>query len=196
VTFGLAASFEEAATARLDERTQIIPFLEALTRFTADQHEVRMFYFHPTGIHLYENALAAWTAQARALGGRFHWYTMAALSGFLDRREAAQWSLTRRGEDDRVEAESPNSLKELTWLVPADRYARPRVVEGTAEVGRDGADWTVTAAESRRLVIDLARSDLESPDSTTETQPAKSPIRHAGASRPRRHLNTMPVRKR
>jgi hypothetical protein len=118
VTHGEAASFEEAAAARLGERTEVIPWLEALARFTADQHEVRMFYFHPPGVHLYGHALTALTAQARALHGRFRWYTMAGLSRFLDRRETARWSVARHSDDDRVEAESPDSLKDLTWLVP------------------------------------------------------------------------------
>jgi peptidoglycan/xylan/chitin deacetylase (PgdA/CDA1 family) len=162
VTFGLAASFEEAAERRLDERSQVIPFLEALTRFTADQHEVRMFYLHPTGIHLYEHALPAWIAQARALGGRFRWYTMAALSAFLDRREAARWTVTRGNDGDRIEAETSDSLRDLTWLVSADRYGEPRIIDGRAKIGRDGADWTVTATKGMRLVIHLPHGNSNS----------------------------------
>jgi hypothetical protein len=156
VTYGQTATFEEAAESNLDERHDVIPWLKALARFAADQHEVRMFYFHPPGVRLYEHALAAMTAQAQALQGRFHWYTMAGLSRFLDRRETATWSVERRDDHARVTAQSPDSLKDLTWLIPAGRYARPSIVDGEAKVGRDGPDWTVAATEGRRLVIDLA----------------------------------------
>jgi hypothetical protein len=158
VTLGPAASFEEATQWRLDERSQVIPFLQALTRFTADQHEVRMFYFHPTGLQYYKNALPAWIAQAQALGKRFRWYTMAGLSDFLDHREAAHWSVKRGDDGDRVEADTLDSLKDLTWLVPAGSYNEPRVVDGAADIRRDGTNWTVTAAEGKRLVIYLEPS--------------------------------------
>jgi hypothetical protein len=156
VTHGQIATFEEAAEANWDEHDDVIPWLKALARFTADQHEVRMFYFHPPGVSLYEHALTALISQAQALHRRFRWYTMASLSRFLDRRETAQWSVERRDNRARVTAESPDSLKDLTWLIPTGRYARPSIVEGEATIGRDGSDWVVAATEGGRLVIDLA----------------------------------------
>jgi peptidoglycan/xylan/chitin deacetylase (PgdA/CDA1 family) len=155
VTHGQIATFEEAAEANWDEHDDVIPWLKALARFTADQHEVRMFYFHPPGVSLYEHALTALISQAQALHRRFRWYTMASLSRFLDRRETAQWSVERRDNRARVTAESPDSLKDLTWLIPTGRYARPSIVEGEATIGRDGSDWMVAATEGGRLVIDL-----------------------------------------
>jgi hypothetical protein len=161
---GEAASFEEAATAKLDERSEVTPWLKELTHFAADEHEVRMFYFHPTGVYLYEASLTALTAEAKALRGRFRWYTMAELSRFLDRREATQWSIARHDDDDRLEAAGPDSLKDMTWLIPANRYLRPRLVEGTGDIVRDGSDWVVKATEGKKLVIDFARSTGNTPD--------------------------------
>ena len=164
--------FEEAASAKLDERSEVTPWLKDLTHFTADEHEVRMFYFHPTGVYLYEASLTALTAEAKALQGRFRWYTMAELSRFLDRREAAHWNIARRDDDDRLEAEGPDTLKDMTWLIPANRYAQPQLVEGAADIKRDGPDWVVKAAEGKKLVIDLARGAGNTPDPQTGSKPA------------------------
>jgi peptidoglycan/xylan/chitin deacetylase (PgdA/CDA1 family) len=154
-TLGAATSFEEAAAMGFGERSQVTPFLEALTRFTADQHEVRLFYFHPTGVHLFPHALAAWIAQARALGRRFRWYTMEELAEFLDRREAASWNIASQDMGYRINAETSGSLKDLAWLVPANGYARPRVIEGRASVDCDGTNWIVNATGGTRLVVSL-----------------------------------------
>jgi hypothetical protein len=164
---GEAASFEEAAVAKLDERSEVTPWLKELTHFAADEHEVRMFYFHPTGVYLYEAALKALTAEAEALHGRFRWYTMAELSRFLDRREATQWSIAQREASYRLGAESPDSLKDMTWLIPANRYAEPRLVEGAADIARDGLDWVIKATGGTKLAIDLALSPENTKGSET-----------------------------
>jgi hypothetical protein len=158
-TLGANASFEDAAARGLDEQTQVAPWLVQLTRFAADEHEVRLVYFHPTGTHFYEHALAEWTAQARTLirAGRFRWYTMAGLAHFLDRQESVRWDLSRHGDDDRVHAVHPDTLQDLAWLLPAAFYARPRVVDGSATVRREGADWIVTAGTGTTLVFDATR---------------------------------------
>jgi hypothetical protein len=159
MTLGAAASFEEAADHGLDEQRDVIPWLVELTRFAADEREVRLVYFHPTGTHLYEHALTAWTAEARALqhNGSFHWYTIGALSEFLDRREQAHWAITRRGSDERIEASADGTLRDLTWLVPAAHYGRPRIVDGAATVRREGDDWILCALGGEHLVFDIAR---------------------------------------
>ena len=159
MTLGVAASFEEAAAHGLDEQRDVIPWLVELTRFAADEREVRLVYFHPTGIHLFENALSAWTAEARALqhAGSFRWYTIGALSEFLDRREQTHWAITRRGSDERIEASTTGTLRDLTWLVPAAEYGQPRIVDGAATVRRDGDTWIVCALGGEHLVFDAAR---------------------------------------
>jgi hypothetical protein len=154
--YGESASFEEMSWAKLSERSQVTPWLKDLTHFTADEHEVRLFYFHPTGVYLFEPSLMALIAEAKALHGRFRWYTMAELSRFLDRREATQWRIARRNDNERLEAESPDTLKDMTWLVPANRYGEPHLIEGAAEIARDGSDWSIKATDGRKLVVDLA----------------------------------------
>ncbi|HUN94437.1 MAG TPA: polysaccharide deacetylase family protein [Burkholderiaceae bacterium] len=158
-TLGAAASFEDAAASGLDEAHVVAPWLDALTRFAADEHEIRLVYFHPTGTHLYEEAIASWTATARALqrANRFRWYTMADLARFFDRREAVRWFLVRHGDDDRIEATNAATLRDCSWLLPAATYARPRLVEGSATVRREGADWIITADDETRLVFDTTR---------------------------------------
>jgi hypothetical protein len=154
--YGESASFEEMSWAKLSERSEVTPWLKDLTHFTADEHEVRLFYFHPTGVYLFEPSLMALIAEAETLHGRFRWYTMAELSRFLDRREATQWRIVRRGDNERLEAESPDALKDMTWLVPDNRYSEPHLIEGTAEIARDGSDWSIKATGGRKLVVDLA----------------------------------------
>jgi Polysaccharide deacetylase len=154
--YGESASFEEMSWAKLSERSEVTPWLKDLTHFTADEHEVRLFYFHPTGVYLFEPSLMALIAEAETLHGRFRWYTMAELSRFLDRREATQWRIARRGDNERLEAESPDALKDMTWLVPANRYSEPHLVEGIAEIARDGSDWSIKATGGKKLVVDLA----------------------------------------
>jgi len=158
-TLGTAASFEEAADAGLDENRDVAPWLESLTRFVADEKEVRLVYFHPTGVHLYAHALAAWVGQAHALARerRFRWYTMAGLAEFLDRREAVEWSVARSVSDDRITAAHPTTLAAMTWTLPASIYDEPRVRDGAATVRRVGDDWLVSAGEGRELAFDATR---------------------------------------
>jgi hypothetical protein len=171
--YGESASFEEMSWAKLSERSEVTPWLKDLTHFTADEHEVRLFYFHPTGVYLFEPSLRALIAEAETLHGRFRWYTMAELSRFLDRREATQWSIARRGDNERLAAESPDSLKDMTWLVPANHYTEPHLIEGTAEIARDGSDWAIKATDGKKLVVDLGSGAGNASGSRTETKPAE-----------------------
>jgi hypothetical protein len=98
---------------------------------------------------------------------------MAELSRFLDRREATQWSIARRGDNERLEAESPDSLKDMTWLVPANHYTEPHLIEGTAEIARDGSDWSIKATDGKKLVVDLASGTGNASGSRTENEPAE-----------------------
>ena len=170
--YGESASFEEMSWAKLSAHAQVTPWLKDLTHFTADEHEVRLFYFHPTGVYLFEPSLMALIAEAETLHGRFRWYTMAELSRFLDRREATQWSIARRGDDARLEAESPDSLQDMTWLVSSDRYREPHLVEGAAEIARDGSDWSIKATGGKKLVVDLGSGAGNASGPRTEIKPA------------------------
>ncbi|HUN93309.1 MAG TPA: polysaccharide deacetylase family protein [Burkholderiaceae bacterium] len=158
MSLGTAASFEDAANAGLDERALVRPWLEALPRFVAAEREVRLVYFHPTGINLYRSALAAWVERSRELAaaGRFRWYTMAALAAFLDRREAARWRVEAVDGGVRITASSGDTLEDVAWVLPADRFLEPRVHAGSARVRRDGEDWVVVATGGHDLVIDAA----------------------------------------
>ena len=158
MSLGIAASFEDAAIARYDEDRLVTPWLQSLARFAAAEREARLFYFHPTGVHLYPHALDAWVAEARALAraDRYRWYTMGALSQFLDRREAARWRVEPRGDGMRIEVASEQPLDGLTWILPATSWREPQLRLGEARVRRDGADWLVTAASGRELAIEVA----------------------------------------
>jgi hypothetical protein len=153
---GETASFEEMFWAKLDEQTQVTPWLKSLTHFAADQHEVRLFYFHPTGVHLFEPSLTAMIAEARRLHDRFRWYTMAELSRFLSRRDETQWSTSRRGGNDLfLTADNSNSLRDMTWLVPANHSIEPRVIEGTAKLTLEGSNWMIKATDGNHLVVHI-----------------------------------------
>jgi len=52
-----------------------------------------------------------------------------------------------------VIAENPETLNDLTWLFPADRYAEPRVETGQASIVREGNNWRVVAGAGTKLAI-------------------------------------------
>jgi hypothetical protein len=80
---------------------------------------------------------------------------MEELAEFLDRREAASWNITSQDMGYQINAESSETLQDLSWLVPADEYAQPRVIEGEASVDCDGTAWIVNATGGKRLVFSL-----------------------------------------
>lgn len=151
------ATFEELE----DAEPEVTPhdmtiYLTELSRFVADQHLVRLFYFHPPAAVQHLASIDALMAESARLAqeGRFRWYTMEALADFMSRREQARWQPLP--PDDGVggfSASSTASLEGLSWKVPANGHGTPQVVQGNGTVRREGTHWIVSAGSGPALRV-------------------------------------------
>jgi hypothetical protein len=149
-----AASFEEFGGEDISFDT-IQQWLEALTGFVVDRHEVRLVYFHPPGILPYEVVVHNWlneTAQLKAQES-FRWYTMAQVANFLNSRKHVEWALTEHGGVASLKASDSQTFAHQTWSLPTDKFGRPVVIRGTATVWQSGDAWLVDAGEGNRLEV-------------------------------------------
>lgn len=149
-----AAAFEEMKPDGYSDE-QVEHWLEAVARFAADQQCVRLVYFHPPGILAYKQVVMNWlalTAQLRT-DGRFRWYTMKELAGFLNSRKQVDWKLSEDRGLVTLDATHPQTLEHQTWFFPAARFAKPGVVHGLATINSEAAGWTVTAGNVTALEI-------------------------------------------
>lgn len=152
------ATFEEIGHEDPPVSTQdMAGYLADLTRFVADAHEARLFYFHPPAATQHLVIIDVLLAESRRLAalGRFRWYTMAQLSDFLNRRALVQWQLTPgEGTQGGFVAISSASLDQLAWVLPQGDKQQFRVVRGRANVRQDGQNWIVTAkGDDRQLEV-------------------------------------------
>ena len=149
-----AASFEEFSGEDISFGV-IQQWLEALTGFVADRHEVRLVYFHPPGILPYRDVVHNWlekTAELKAEGS-FRWYTMSQVANFLNSRKRVAWKLTQHDGLTSLSASGPETLAHQAWSLPANKLLKPVVMVGTATVVQDGDSWLVVAGEGTRLEI-------------------------------------------
>jgi peptidoglycan/xylan/chitin deacetylase (PgdA/CDA1 family) len=138
----------------------------AVTDFTVRQHAARLVYAHPFGAERFFGTLRTWLDNANALQaeGRFRWYTMTELAGFLNQRNAVQWTLLSNA-DDRVtlRASHPKTLAHQSWIFPQEFYSDPRVVKGTATVRVQDGMILIDAGDDRELSVELSRHDQGHP---------------------------------
>lgn len=141
-------------------------WLLAVTDFTVRQHSARLIYTHPYGAERFFGTLRTWLDDANALQtqGRFRWYTMTELAGFLTQRDAVRWSVLRSssgtfgGAASRtvtLRASHPKNLMHQTWIFPQDYYADARVVKGKAAVKTEDGMILIAAGEGRDLRVEL-----------------------------------------
>ena len=156
LSFGRQAAFEEAAASQVPE-ADIAAWLRDVADYCADRQTLRLMYFHPPGIALFPQAFKQWMAHTRALvdQGRLRWITMAQYAAFANRRLQVVWSLQDGPQGQQLAASHPDSLAHLAWLLPATRYAQPRLLEGEARIVRAGGFWQVHAGAGPRLLLDL-----------------------------------------
>ena len=64
----------------------------------------------------------------------------------------------------------------MGWLLPTQRYAQPKVLEGTAQVSRDGVYWRVIAGPAARLVLGLAVAAPGASLASAQAAPAASTL--------------------
>ena len=158
LSYGADAAFEEAHNRNVAE-ADIEAWLRDVADYCADNRTVRLVYFHPGGIAFFPLAFEHWLAHAATLrqNGRLRWMTMASYATFADRRVDVHWTLDPGTTGGRavLDATHPASLKGMAWMLPADRFGRPVIRQGEAEISEDGASWRVVAAETSRLVLDV-----------------------------------------
>jgi len=151
------ATFEEVNSDRLGTTPEgIASHLVNLARHAADHHVARLFYFHPPAAVEHYPGLEALMTEAKIQGqrGRFRWYTMEQLSDFMNRRELAQWSMSRAdGSRGGLTARSSASLNQLSWVFPETGIQSFRIAKGQATVRQEGKNWIVTAGEGRELEV-------------------------------------------
>ena len=160
LSYGRFAAFEEAG-AHLVPEAEMAAWLKDVADFCASARTVRLVYFHPPGVTLFRNAFASWLLHTRGLvnSGTLRWTTMAQHADFSNRRLQTQWRV-EPGDGPtaiRLLADHPSSLDQLTWLLPADRYAEPHLLQGQALVARDGPFWRITAGPGLHLEVGAAR---------------------------------------
>jgi len=133
-------------------------WLLAVTDFTVRRHTARLVYAHPYGAEKFFPTLRTWLDNAQALEkeGRFRWYTMTDLAAFLNQREAVRWTVSREGTDKvLLKASHPKSIAHQTWVFPSDSYRDPHVLEGRVTTRVEDGMLYVTAAEGRKLTVEL-----------------------------------------
>jgi hypothetical protein len=147
-----AAGFEEM-TSEGYSNSEIGRWLSAITDFTADHRAVRLVYFHPPGILQYHDLVDRWAEQTARLKaeGRFRWYTMTGLATFLNLRRQVKWRMSESHGAITIEATHPNTLDHETWRMPANKFAEPKIVLGTAQVVRSDDAWMIVAGDGKDL---------------------------------------------
>jgi hypothetical protein len=155
LNMGPYGTFEEMAEKGVPEQS-VAEWLRAVTDFVTNDHCIRLIYAHPPGMLQYIQAFEAWLDHTRALkqAKHFSWYTMTDVASFLTAREKVDWVVTL--QDNRkvfIAATQPVSLVQQNWRLAAERYEQPKVLQGTAAILRDGADWLVRAEGGQTLVL-------------------------------------------
>lgn len=137
---------------------EVRDWLLAVTDFSVREHTARLVYTHPYGAERFFGTLRTWLDNASALQteGRFRWYTMTELAGFLKHRESVHWTLLHdMAGKVTLHASDPKTLVHQTWVFPQDYYDNARVVEGHATVRMQDGMILVTAGDGRELSVEL-----------------------------------------
>lgn len=155
-----AAGFEEMSDEGYSN-SEVGRWLYAITKFASDHQSVRLIYFHPPGILPYKRIVEKWLQQTARMrtNGTFRWYTMTELATFLNSRKQVDWKVSRRGKLMSIEATHPQSLEHATWHLSSDKFAEPRIVQGSAKVIREKDAWMIVAGQGNRLQIETEDTD-------------------------------------
>lgn len=151
---GTSATFEEFEETGVTDGASAQWLLD-LQSFVVNNRTNRLFYNHPPGARNHLNVVKTFVQRAEGLKnwGRFNWYTMAQIADFSQRRIQTTWSTTTGYYGaTRFTASNPQSLTDVTWLLPRSRYTLPVVTSGWATVNPfDDTNWIVTASGGNNL---------------------------------------------
>ena len=155
-----AAGFEEMTSEGYSD-SEVARWLDAITEFATDHQSVRLVYFHPPGILAYQRIVEKWLQQTAHLrdNGTFRWYTMTELANFLNSRKQVEWKVSRHGKVMSIDASHPQSLEHETWHLPSDKFAEPKIIQGSAKVVGDKDAWVIVAGQGKTLQFETQEID-------------------------------------
>jgi len=158
LTYRDMAGFEELLAGGVSP-AEVDYWLHAISGFCVDNRSVRLIYFHPRGALLYPGVMRDWLALTAKLqqAGKFRWYTLSGLSGFLNRRLQTHWQISRDGAKFLFAAENPQTLAGQVWLLDKALYRRPLILAGKASIEDSDARWLVHAEDGKSLQFSVER---------------------------------------
>jgi hypothetical protein len=65
-----------------------------------------------------------------------------------------KWKLSKTAGRIRVEATHPQTLDHQTWRLALSQFAKPKVVQGFAQVVEDNDAWMIIAGEGKYLCFE------------------------------------------
>jgi hypothetical protein len=152
--FKRIATVDELEEFGMQER-EIRDFIVDLFAHVSEHHLVRLFYFHPATTPQYFKTMRALREQAQLLQQKktFRWYRMAELSDFMNRRAEVTWQVRDQQGERHLQASSPASLEDITWLVPARSAKNLRITQGQGRIERQEHHWLVSAGAGQSLSV-------------------------------------------
>jgi hypothetical protein len=109
---------------------------------------------HPNGAEEWSDVLLSLLNYAKQYSrvGKFRWYTMTDLAKFNQRRQEVKWSESNGALGWRVfNMTHTDKLDGMTLMLPKNRYTRPIVLSGIADIREQNGNWLITAKYSRRI---------------------------------------------
>ncbi|ARU05290.1 hypothetical protein CCO03_11900 [Comamonas serinivorans] len=157
MTNGTIASPEEAYFQRMPT-ADFSAWLQETARFVETERLMRLSYFHPIGVVLYylqpvKDYIDR--IQTCADAGHCRFMSMTEAARFMTRREQVSWQLATHGKQVTLEAHHPDSLRDLVWQIPRNRYTAVTLNAGDATVVPDAQHFTVTVRDGRDLSLTL-----------------------------------------
>ncbi len=150
--FGNAATFEDFDANGLTD-AQSAQWLVDLQSFVVNNRTNRLFYNHPPGARAHLNVLETFVKRAKYLAddAQFQWYSMDQLADFNQRRIQTTWESSKYFGINYILMHNPQSLDDVTMLLPRSRYDRPWVIYGAGTVSNDSTHWIVTGKAGNYL---------------------------------------------
>lgn len=160
--FGRIASFEEAMFSGLSHKA-IAGWLNDVSNYVADSKNIRLIYCHPLGVSFYADSVSSWLKTTRSLTRNkvFKWYTMTEVAQFMSRRELTTWSFDSANGKARLSANHPESLKDMTWMIPKKQCEMPVIVQGQGAIVSYPGSWQITSSDGRELQATCAIPGIE-----------------------------------
>ena len=156
LTLGKVATAEDAFFQRVPHTT-FDSWLQEVARYVQEARTVRLIYFHPPGAVLYAEPVSKFIDSIGNCKRKAQcsWLTMTQAAEFMDQREQTQWALKRTSVGWQLSAEHATGLQDLAWRIPSQRFAKPRVVRGDAEVQQAEGEWLIVVRSGKVLQLNL-----------------------------------------